>query len=53
MQEHSQFFKVDMKSWVLGTVRRVEGGSSWNTAWQNTYREIGGSSGDVGRKSAQ
>ena len=51
MQEHSQFLKVDLRSWVLGTVQKVEGGSNWNTAWQDTYREIGGKKRESGKKS--
>ena len=50
MQEHSQYLNVDLKSWVLGTVKKVEKGMHWNIAWQDTYREIGGKKPECGKK---
>ena len=50
MQEHSQYLNVDLKSWVLGTAKKVEKGMHWNISWQETYREIGGKKPESGKK---
>ena len=50
MREHSQYLKVDLMSWVLGTINKVEKGIRWNIAWQDTYREIGGEKPECGKK---
>ena len=50
MQENSQYLKADLRSWVLGTIRKIEKGIRWNIAWQDTYREIRGKKPECGRK---
>ena len=50
MQEHSQYLKVDLRSWVLGTIKKVEKGAHWNIAWKDTYQEIGGKKPECGKK---
>jgi len=50
MQDTGIFFYVDLKSWVFGTIKKVEQGLEWDTAWQQTYREVGGKSGESGKK---
>jgi len=51
MVANNQFLNVDLESWVFGTIKKVEKGSGWNIAWQDTYREIGGKSLESGKKS--
>ena len=50
MRDNGIFFCVDLKSWIFGTIKKVEQGVEWNTAWQETYREIGGKSYESGKK---
>ena len=50
MQEHTQYLKVDLRPWVLGTIKKVEKGAHWSSAWQNRYREIGGKKPECGKK---
>jgi hypothetical protein len=50
MQDKETFFNVDLKSWVFGTIKKVEQGVEWNPAWQDTYREVGGKSEESGKK---
>ncbi|MCA1773169.1 MAG: hypothetical protein LC677_11395 [Halomonas sp.] len=45
------FLKVDVLAWVEGTIAKVKFGEEWNSAWQRTYSEIGGTSQETGRKS--
>ncbi len=44
------FLSVDLKSWVFGTIKKVQQGTDWNNAWQKTYRELGGKSDESGKK---
>ncbi len=50
MQTLEAFLAVDLKSWVLGTIKKVQQGADWNHAWQETYRELGGKSAESGKK---
>jgi hypothetical protein len=50
MSQERIFLKVDLPSWIEGTITKVEGGVGWNIAWQETYREIGGQSIETGKK---
>ena len=44
------FLSVDLKSWVFGTIKKVQQGTDWNNAWQKTYRELGGKSDESEKK---
>lgn len=44
------FLKVNLKEWVYGTIDKVQQGSEWNNAWEETYKEIGGTSIESGKK---
>jgi hypothetical protein len=48
-QEHI-FLKVNLPTWIDGTIAKFEEGVTWNSAWQQTYQEIGGKSAETGRK---
>ena len=50
MQSLGTYLSVDLRSWVLGTIKKVQSGADWNHAWQNTYRELGGTSKENGKK---
>ena len=50
MKDVGTFFSVDLKSWVFGTIKKVEQGLEWNVAWRETYRDIGGQSDESGKK---
>ena len=50
MKQHEIFLNVNIVDWVFGTIRKVQTGISWNDAWQQTYREIGGKSAESGKK---
>ena len=43
-------YKINLKDWVLGTIKKVEGGADWHSAWYETYRSLGGKSKDSGTK---
>ena len=47
---HRIFYKVDLAAWVYGTVEKLGQGVSWQAAWVETYREIGGESKTSGKK---
>ena len=47
---HRIFYKVDLAAWVYGTVEKLGQGVSWQSAWVETYREIGGESKTTGEK---
>jgi len=50
MTANNKFLIVNLELWVFGTIKKVEKGSKWNIAWQDTYREIGGKSLESGKK---
>ena len=50
MANPGTFLSVDLKSWVFGTIKKVQQGTDWNNAWQKTYRELGGKSEESGKK---
>ncbi len=50
MQDSQTFMKIDIAKWVFGTIKKVQQGTTWNCAWQETYRELGGNSPDSGKK---
>lgn len=50
MKNHEIFLSVNLKSWIFGTLWKVQRGTSWNDAWEETYREIGGMSEESGKK---
>ena len=50
MANHEVMFKVNLKDWVMGTIRGVDAGEDWKTSWQKTYRAIGGESNSVCKK---
>ena len=50
MTNPGTFLSVDLKSWVFGTIKKVQQGTDWNNAWQKTYRELGGKSEESGKK---
>lgn len=41
---------INLKSWVLGAIKKVQQGDDWNSAWKKTYRELGGRSPHSGGK---
>lgn len=43
-------YKINLKDWVFSTIEKVEKGTAWNYAWQETYFELGGKSKESGRK---
>ena len=45
-----RFYKISLKDWVLGTIKKVERGAKWNCAWLKTYFELGGKSESSGSK---
>jgi len=45
-------YKINLKDWVLGTIKKVEGGADWHSAWYETYRSLGGKSKDSGTKNS-
>ena len=47
----SNFLNVDLLCWIYGTVKKTQNGIQWNDAWKSTYREIGGTSLESGKKS--
>ena len=47
---YRNFLKVDLVKWVYGAVDKYQHGESWRQAWPETYRKIGGLSGNTGRK---
>ena len=47
---HRIFYNVDLVDWVYGTIEKHRRGVSWEAAWGETYREIGGSSEASGKK---
>ena len=47
---YSQYMGITLKSWVLGTIKKVHGGDNWNDAWEKTYWVLGGKSVHSGRK---
>lgn len=47
---YSQYMSINLKSWVLGTIKKVQGGDNWNAAWEKTYWDLGGKSVHSGRK---
>ena len=46
-----RFYNISLKDWVLGTIKKVEHGADWNSAWKKTYWELGGKSESSGKKS--
>lgn len=44
------FLKVDLPSWIDGTIEKHEAGEDWNLAWRRTYAELGGTSEESGKK---
>ena len=44
MTKRGTYLSLDLKSWVLGTIKKVQQGTDWNEAWKRTYRELGGKS---------
>lgn len=50
MVDVSTFLKVDLSSWFEGTISKVQSGEEWNSAWQQTYFELGGVSEETARK---
>jgi len=44
------FLKVDLLDWIEGTIKKFEAGQAWNSAWRQTYSEIGGRSEESGKK---
>ena len=50
MNNLETFFGVDLKSWVLCTIIKVQQGLNWNHAWLQTYIEFDGSSMESGKK---
>ena len=48
--QYSRFLKVDLASWVYDTIEKVQKGDNWNTAWEKTYWDLGGTSIESGRK---
>ena len=44
------FLTVDLQKWVYGTINKVQQGFAWNNAWEDTYKEIGGTSIESGKK---
>jgi hypothetical protein len=50
MTNPGTFLSVDLKSWVFGTIKKIQQGTDWNNAWQKTYRELGGKSEESGKK---
>ena len=48
--QYSRFLKVDLASWIYDTIEKVQKGDDWNTAWEKTYWELGGTSVERGRK---
>ena len=47
---HRIFYSVNLYAWVYGTIEKHRQGASWQAAWIDTYREIGGVSTSSGRK---
>lgn len=45
-----EFLKVDLPKWIEGTVSKYERGQEWNSAWFETYKELGGKSDESGKK---
>lgn len=50
MHSDQIFLNVDVRAWVLKTITKVESGQEWNSAWTQTYGEIGGKSKATGKK---
>lgn len=50
MRDCSTFLRIDLKDWVRETIRKAENGDDWDSAWQETYRELGGESAESGKK---
>ena len=44
------FYNINLKDWVLGTIKKKERGIEWNCAWLKTYFELGGKSRESGSK---
>ena len=44
------FYNINLKDWVLGTIKKVEHGADWNCAWLKTYFGLGGKSRESGTK---
>ena len=47
---YSQYMGITLKSWVRGTIKKVQGGDNWNDAWEKTYWDLGGKSVHSGSK---
>ena len=47
---HQIFYKIDLTAWLYGTIQKRRQGDSWQSAWVETYREIGGVSKTSGEK---
>lgn len=47
----NNFLSVNIEKWVYGTIDKVQHGAKWNDAWTETYKEIGGTSIESGKKS--
>ncbi len=47
---HRVLYNVDLPAWLYGTIKKHRQGESWQDAWVETYREIGGTSKTGGRK---
>ena len=44
------FYRVNLAEWVYGTIAKQRQGASWQSAWVETYREIGGVAITTGKK---
>ncbi|MCL1123422.1 DUF6979 family protein [Shewanella surugensis] len=44
-------FRVNLNDWLEGTIIKVKNNECWNTAWLETYKELGGQSVESGKKS--
>ena len=48
--KYSQYMGINLRAWVYGTIQKVQEGDNWNSAWEETYRNLGGKSANSGRK---
>ena len=48
--KYSQYMGINLKSWVRGTIKKVQEDDNWNAAWEKTYWDLGGKSVHSGRK---
>ena len=41
---------INLRSWIYGTIKKVQEGDDWNAAWEETYWKLGRKSVHSGRK---